>query len=249
MTFGLKIVNPSGEVVLSSDTYFPVYLGRATLVSTTQPTAVGSSSTGTGTGGSSTLTFTYAGQIVPVLGLPAGRNGMILGCSRSGSTWTIRVSHSDGASITDITSPAFQMLVQSTPTVYVFGFPTSIGGTFGGAIWDAAGNLIGDLTRQPLFVRQRLLLASGASTATVLPLTSPGIVGRSTDTDILGAPTAIPEVLRFLYRNSIFSIAGTTLTRTFDRRLLKNAATGTSPDIGGRLDKLPLFLVECAGLP
>ena len=247
MAFGIKITNPSGELVLSSDTYFPVYLGRATFVSTTQPSGVGSASTGTGTGGHSTLTFSYAGQIVPVLVLPSGFRGAIYACTQVGSTWTISASYTDGSTVTDLTSPAASMYIQSAPTVFVFGFPLSLGGAYGMAIYNAAGALVGDLTRQPLVIRQRVFIPAAVNTASVPALTLPGIVGRATDTQINAFPTGVPEISRVLYRNTIFSITGTTMTRNLDRRLLRN--TGIDGGDITNINATNLWLVECSGLP
>lgn len=245
MTYGIRITNPIGELVLSSDTYFPVYLGMATFVSTTQAVGTGSASTGTGTGGFSTLTFNYAGQIVPVLGLPPGFRGAINQVTLSGSTWTIKVSYTDGSQNSDLSSPAFGMHIQAAPTVYVFGFPTALGGTYGLAIYNASGVLVGDLTRQPLVIRQRVALPENVITGTVTPLTLPGIAGRATDTELTSVVTGVPDIYRVLARNTIFGISGTAINRYWDRRKLKNSA---EPEGVFRLDALTLWLVECSGL-
>jgi hypothetical protein len=246
MAHGIRILNPSGEIVLSSDTYFPVYLGKATVQSTTQPSAVGNATTGTGTGGASFCTFNYAGQIVPVLALPPGYSGAIFQCTQSGSTWTMKVSYSDGSTINDVTSPAAAMRIQFPPEVFVFGFPTSLGGTWGGAIWRADGSLVGDLTRRPLMVAQRVHLPQIVNSVSVTALTKPGIVGRAMDTVQVANPTGTPNVLRVLRSGTIFAITGTTLARVSDRRKLQN--TGGEAGDFSRKDAVNLWLTECAGL-
>lgn len=249
MAFGLQIINPSGELVLSDNAYFPCYFGTATFVSTTQPVGVGSFATGSATGGFSTLTFTYAGQIIPVLALPTGRRGSIMSCTQVGSTWTIRVSHTDGTTLTDGALPTVNMYVQTTPTVHVFGFPTSLAETFGGAIWNASGQLRGDFSRRPLLIAQRAVLpAATVSLSGIGALTIPGIAGRATDSDIVGSITGTPDVYRLIYRNSIFSVGGGFLNRHWDKRKQQ-----LEDDIGGseanaRMDSTALWLVECNGL-
>jgi hypothetical protein len=246
MAFGLQIVNPSGELVLSSDAYLPVYLGRATLVSTTQPTSSGGS-TGIGSGGISTFTFSYSGQIIPVLQLPPGALGGIYKCSQAGSTWTILASFTDGAQISDAGLASFSMYLQAPPTVFVFGFVNSLGGSFGAAIYNAAGQLTGDLTRRPLIVRQHASLAAGATSFSLVGgIVSPGIIGRLTDYQGTGGPTGVPELFRVAQHNAFLRNSGDALTRVWDRRRLSNTGIDT---ILTRSDRLEVWVAETNGLP
>jgi hypothetical protein len=247
MAFGLRVVNPIGELVISDDGYLPVYLGTATLVSTVQPVAVGTAATGTGTAGFSTLTFPYAGKIVPVLALPPGRIGAVYYCEQSGTTWTMKASFTDGTVLTNAALPTVGMYVQVAPTVHVFGLPSSLAGLYGGALYNGSGALVAELARTPLFIRNRILLPAGTASAACGSFTTPGIAGRATDVFISGGPIGASELYRVLYRWSIFEVISGTIYRRWDRRLLHNEGD-PGGDGSARLDVLNLWLVECNGL-
>jgi hypothetical protein len=247
MAFGILINNPSGEMVLSSDTYFPVYLGKATVVSTVQPFGSGTAATGTGNGGYSTCSFNYAGQIVPVLKLAPGHKGTIYSCTQSGSTWTIRASYTNGSQVTDLNSPTNGMFLQTAPEIFVFGFVTSLGGSYGAAIYNSSGVLVGDLTRRPLILKQRMNLPVNTTSAAVnTPAVVPGVLGRCFDTSVTGGPTGIPEIYRLAYSQYIFSCSSTTFARGLDRRKIMN--TGADNPHPDSIRGVDVWLVELNGL-
>lgn len=155
MSYGLQCVNGSNELTLSSDGFIYGYLGKATWQSTTQP--------GTGTvhssNGSSTYTITWAGDIIVAVAVPFLGYACLLSMTQSGSTWTIKAFCSAGAS----NSLGFD--TQITADVYVWGRPTSTSG-WGLAIYDASGNLTGDLSRPPLSFKERVSFTSSSSSDT-----------------------------------------------------------------------------------
>jgi len=235
MAYGLQIVNPSGELVLSSETYFPVYLGKATLSgSVVAPT--------TTLGGYSLYTFTYSGQILPVLKLDSTKRGTIISYSQAGSTWTIKVS------FRDTSTNAQGFFTQYLAEVFVFGFPTSLGGTWGGAIYDASGNLVGDLTRAPMLVASRVSWATSGATATYSEsITVPGVLGRAVDYRVRSFPHA--SLVDSLYEMSTFRLGTGSVIRDYDlRRRINNQAAGDAESPTERLGALDLWLIELNGL-
>jgi len=245
--FGIIVSNPGSEWVVTSETFLPAYLGRATYVSTTQATHAGAV---TGAGGFSTYTFTFAGPIVPVLPLAPGYRGVIYSVVQAGSTWTIKVSYSDGTQHSDTTQGDFTMYVQSAPpAVFVFGIPATPAGAYGLTIYTGAGQLAADLSRFPLMLAAHATLAIGSNSVSGLPsLTLPGLVGRSTDYASIGGPSGTPSLFRVRTRMSCWAYAGGTLSRLWDtRRLFTTDDPGS--DIVARLDLVNVWLTECSGLP
>lgn len=167
MTYGLTCLNDSGELTIAADGYLFGYLGKATYVSTTPP----GTSTSDSFAGFSTYTFSWGAPIVVSVGLVANQPTHVMEFSNSGSTWTIRVFHGNNSS----NSLGFDVQATSTD-VYVFGLPTTLP-AYGMAFYDGSGNLVGDLSRQPLLFKQRVTMGAGVTTMTMTGYTKPAVLG------------------------------------------------------------------------
>lgn len=167
MGFGLSQENGNSKLVLSTDGILLGYLGKATYISTTQ--------TNGETNGYSTYTFSHAGSIVPVLKLVTGLNTVTLSMSQAGSTWTITVYHGG----TPVDAQGFQTQYQAD--VYVWGVPLSVSG-FGMALYSSSGVLVGDISKRPLFVRQRINWNNTTVSETIAGgIVTPAVLGSPVD--------------------------------------------------------------------
>lgn len=166
MSYGAAAINGSGELTFASDGLLPGYIGRAAHVSTQQAGA----SAINAFAGYSTYTIAWSGRIVVALPLQVGKPTALRSVSQSGGTWTITVHQGTGAQ----DSRGFD--IQEATEVYVFGVPTSATG-YGAALFDSAGQLVGDLSRRPLTISQCVNLADSAMTAALTGLTAPAFVG------------------------------------------------------------------------
>lgn len=165
MSYGMSCSNNNGELTLSSDGVLFGYIGKASWVSTTQPTAT--------LAGYSTYTIDWPGSILPAAAIATNLGGaLILGYSRSGSTWTIDVYHSSGS------TNAQGLWLQSATTVYVWGMPVSVSG-YGAALYNASGALSADLTRQPLFFKSRYEFAAYSTDLAMTGVSTPAVIGTS----------------------------------------------------------------------
>jgi hypothetical protein len=147
MAYGMMLENNGNELTFSDSGYVYSFVGRASLVSVTQP---GTDPAGA-SAGFSTYTIEWAGDITVALAVKANGATKITNVSRVGNTWTITAFKSTGA------TNALGLHVQEATEVFVFGAPlpatTDVWGVF---IFDDAGNLTGDLSRQPLTFRGRV---------------------------------------------------------------------------------------------
>lgn len=197
----MSIENPGASLVFSSDGLMPGYLGKATYQSTTAPDGTFH--------GYSTYTFSYSGSIVPVLKLVSGRNTAFRGMSYSAGVWTITVYHGG----TPVDANGFE--TQYVADVYVWGVPVSVSG-FGLSIYDASGNLAGDLTKRPLIIGQKINWSNATfSEAVSASIVTPGIIGCTNDwkREVLGSgPT---WEVNFL--SGVWTLSTGTLNRNFAR--------------------------------
>lgn len=193
MGFGLQTTNTSGGLTLSSDGRVYSYLGRATLSSVTQPP--NDININEAYNGYSTYSFTHSSDIIVALPLTSYGAVALIGTQQVGSTWIIEVFRSTGSTNT------MGFDVQESTSPIVFGAPVSVSG-FGGAIYNAAGQLTGDLTKRPLTFDRYVTFAANTSTATITGgITSPAIIG----TDVQIAATNTPyEPATMTYQNRTY---------------------------------------------
>jgi len=174
MTYGIQCVNNSGELTLSSEAYTFCYLGKATLASLVHYTGTVDSSAA----GYSTWTFNSSGPIIAALGLGSSQ-GRILSTTQSGSTWTITVIDYGAGTEGPAGATYSYGVPRSNSDVYVFGLPSVASlPAYGVALYNSAGLLTADLSKQMLSPKARASLGTGSSTIAGLPtFTKPAIVG------------------------------------------------------------------------
>lgn len=226
MAAGLIIRNDASQLVLTSDALVFGYVGQATRTATVQPTLAG----GIVTGGYSTYTINWPGDfIAPVVKLSTTAGaGYIVGIRnivKSGSTWTITIFAGNN------TYSQTDFLNQTTAAeVYVWGTPYAAGaGAFGLQIFDAAGVITADLSRQPLAVNSYLAFSNNATSA-VMPasLTTPGIMTASSGFKI----ESVAASGSYTVTESLagFHISGTTVYRVLspDQRYSDDVSTNNT---------------------
>lgn len=165
MSFGITIVNDSNELTFSESGTLYSFGGLATFQSIVQ--ADGYSGVFSSYNGYSTYTFEYAGHILVALPVDANGGTSLLSKTRSGNTWTIKVYKGNG--FID-GNTGFENQVQTN--VYVFLRPISLNERWGISIYDAQGNLSGDLSRKPL-VYAGILQTAGANNGDVSDMPTP----------------------------------------------------------------------------
>jgi hypothetical protein len=155
-----RVFNPAGALVVDRNAPGVYFLGRATHISTVQPSGDVNTLNGRNAG-ESLFEFTSALPVIPAIELKDGcvvRMSSKYGMSRSGNTLQIRLYC--GTSTLDANGFATQV----TPEVYMFGRVGSVGG-LGLRLRDDAGNVTHAYTDSgppPLWCRSRVS-ESGAS--------------------------------------------------------------------------------------
>lgn len=173
MGYGLTVFNEGGGMTLSSDGLIYGYIGRATYQSIVQPPGPLSGTIGwpsEGDCGYSVYTIDWPGPIIVALPVKTNGSTALLDMFQSGSTWTIHVHKGNGS------TNAIGFDLQEATEVYVFGRPTTVSG-FGLALYNAAGQLTGDLSRKPLTFDRFVSMAGGVTFVAFSGLTVPAVVG------------------------------------------------------------------------
>lgn len=183
MTYGLKIVNPGDELVLSSEARGLHCIGKAVLQgSVVQPTGVATDSTPGRVSGYSLYRISHPGSIVVAIDLPLGYYVAIESVTDvGGGVWEIRAQCGNS-----LDADAF-ISTQVEVAVWAYGLPQTAPSGWGMAIFDAAGVVAWDLTKpNPLFARGYI---GGAGSAFTLPsLTRPVLIGQQSSYSILDQP-------------------------------------------------------------
>lgn len=189
MSYGLRIVNPAGEIVLDADASGHTYVGNATV-------------TGAQTKFLSQLSPWHLEwvapdtSVVPMFALRADSASVVAGggAYRTGSVWTIIVH-----CVALAGCAGYATLANYTPTVYVFA-PGAHADSHGLRLFNSAGGISYDLARPPLGVREVVTFparagylstagvpsgdwaayADGDAVAVTSGLTAAAIVGAST---------------------------------------------------------------------
>jgi hypothetical protein len=193
MGFGLKTWNNGGGLTVSSDGKVYSYLGRATLSSVVQP--VNDININEAYNGYSSYSFTHAGDIIVALPLTTYGPTALIGTQKVGSTWLIEVMRGTGP----VNSMGFD--IQESTSPLVFGEPLSASG-FGMAIYNAAGQLTGDLTRRPLtFDRYVEFPLNVGQVALASGISQPAIIGTNSQIEQTNTPY---EPLLMTYQNRLY---------------------------------------------
>lgn len=166
-SYGLRIENPSGTLVVDADGSGHTYRGRATM-------SVSQSKSLDGFGRVTTINpwqFTWtaaSSSALPLfaVGVESNKVFSIVDAVQSGANWTISVF---GLNLVNCESGSLS--TSATPTVYVFE-PGTASGSYGLRLFDASGNVTYDLANPPLMIREGLAFPArtgakyGAGTAT-----------------------------------------------------------------------------------
>jgi len=246
--YGLEIRNPTGQLVLSSAARGLYCLGKASQYFINQS----SGTSGTFTGKDSGVTkyrFTTPGPIIVAIDLPDGHYvGAIDLVEISTGVWEITLVHG-----TSLDSEGF-ITTQSYVDVWVYGVvPGSTPlGSYGLAIYNAAGDLTWDLTQpNPLFIQKVLTAAAGVgfSTFTLPALSRPVVIGfpymyQYLD-ERIGANTHHITVTRGVFKRTGSSLESTFVTTH------KHQFFGPEDPVGNTTDINPIMsmIVEGANLP
>lgn len=148
MGYGLRILNDSGELTVSSDAKVPYCLGRCNFEEIRQsPGSAYNEYPGKAAGFSRYRAWTN-GPVIFGVNLPVGWYVCMVGAQEvSPNVWDVYISagwqrDSDG------------YIIQQQIEVYAYGFAPTISESYGLALYDKNGNLTSDLTRpNPLYPR------------------------------------------------------------------------------------------------
>lgn len=175
MSYGLSIKNPSGQLVLSSDAKGLTCIGKASLYgSVIQPVGVATASSPGRKTGYSVYRIDHSGAIIVALDMPVGKRVGVKSVTQPvAGTWEITCHCGDTPDAYGFDSVEYQL------DVWAFGFISTIYGSYGLAMFDAAGNLTHDLSR-PNMLFPRAYLAPSTSVNIAIPsLTRPVVVGSA----------------------------------------------------------------------
>ena len=180
MSFGLKIVNPTNELVFSSEGKGLYCIGKATLQTLVQPSGSGTAASPGRVSGYSVYRISSAGQVIFAVDLPLNKRVGIKSVTQpSAGIWEITCWCGSGADADNIDTVQYEL------AVWAYGIPTSAGSTFGMNIYDANSNIAYDLTRtNPLFPRAFVEILTG-SVVTIPSLTRAVAMGCSTKSALI----------------------------------------------------------------
>ena len=248
MSYGLRIVNPTGELVVDSEARGLIAVHKATFVSLVQEN--GASVDGATPGrlaGYSTYTSNHSGPILLAVDLPAGKNVGLIDVGGSAGAWTIT------AYCADTPDPASGLsewdLTQYALDIWVFGFPASVASTWGLALFNSSGSLTYDFSRNGVMWPRSLVdQAFGASPVAIPSLTRPVAVAVPSSWTATDATITINSRYR-TERRGFWKRTGSTLTQVL-RRTAQYKYFGPDP-IGDEGDVFGAtsFIVEGALLP
>lgn len=194
MSYGLKLLNPSGELVISSDAKGLFCIGKAMLQgSVTQPYGNAASDYPGRTWGGSTYRIAWPGPIFVAIDLPLGKFVGVMSVTQPfAGAWDINCHCGD-------TPDSNFFYAQSQVDVWAFGFSSTVLENYGLAIYDTSGALAHDLSRPNLLYPRAYVLDSGMGT-TIPALTRPVVIGCPTSYQIFDGQ---PRIHR--YTESFFS--------------------------------------------
>ena len=214
MSYGLRITNPSGVLVLAETGFGLNYIGKAVLYSNTPTTGMFL--------GSQIYRITSPGQILVFLGLQVGNFIRLMNVTNiGGNVWEIQVQNATATGGTTSTG-GFQASdfgsQLASVDVFCYARPTTKSGNVGLAIYDAAGVLAWDLSRPKLLQITTNPQYPTATTSVAL--------GGMTYPAVLGSPGG--------YRHEALKSGAT--YRTWQRDYMWTYANGTLDRAGVRAE-------------
>lgn len=173
MTYGLKITNPSGELVISSDAKGLTCIGRATLQGSVIQASGGPTSVSPGRiGGSSTYRILHSGPVIWAVDLPLNRYVGIIGTSQPfAGAWDVACHCGDSLDAFGFSTNQYAV------DVWAFGFVPTLMDSYGMAIYDSAGTLSHDLSRPNLLFPRAFVEDSYGTPVTIPALSRPIAMG------------------------------------------------------------------------
>lgn len=250
MSYGLRITNPNSEFVVSSDANGLYCVGRASLFSLVGPSGDATSGAGRNMG-YVIYRISHPGNIVPVLDLPLGmRVGIQSVTQVATGVWDIKI-------FAETSPDAYDFGTQNNIAVWAFGVPVSILGSYGLALYNGAGVLTHDFSRDnPLYPRG---YAAGPPPAVNFAAGSAVAIPSLTRPVALGFPMGMEEgggtinFNRAFHRNSLYGWQRDSATAIYQRRTTKfrNEVLGPDQDIAVTQDAATVstFILEGSGLP
>ena len=180
MTFILKVINPSNELVFDSNANGLYCVGKCTLQSLVQPNS--NSATGPAPGkiaGYSTYRISWSGPVIFAIDLPLNKRVGILSVTQpSTGVWEVKCYCGDTQDAYLFDATQYQL------DVWAYGLPTSASTGQVFQIFKTDGTIAYDLTKPNLlFPRAYQEAAARGSGITIPSLTRPVIIGCPNSTD------------------------------------------------------------------
>ena len=247
MSYGLRITNPSGELVLSSDAKGLYCIGKATLQgSVVQASGSFPSSYPGRQWGYSVYRISHAGPIIPAVELVLNKRVSILSVVESSSgVWDVTAYCGDTADADGFDT------VQYAVDVWAYGLPLSAPSGYGMAIFNASGGCAYDLTRaNPLFPRAYVVFPLDGTSMTLPSLAKPVAIGAPCGDRVLeeriSANTWYTTTQRPAWLRTSSTVAGIVMVSKQKVRTFGPESPGFERDDRA---ETPSFLLDGSGLP
>lgn len=246
MSYGLKITNPSGQLVLSSDAKGLYCIGKAALQgSVVQPSGVATNPSPGRVWGYSTYRISHGGPIIPAIDLPLNRWVSIVSVNQPfAGAWDISVHCGDSPD-----GDGFH--TQYQVDVWAFGFPLSAPSGYGMLIRDAGENIAYDLTKPNLlFPRAFVTFPADGSAVTIPALTRPVVIGACTSNRMLESNPAFNTWDNTRQRSTFKRTSSTSAGAPWVTNQKFRTLGPDAPDLtDGALYDTPSFILEGSALP
>lgn len=220
MSYGLKIINPSNELVISSDAMGLYCVGKAVLQgAVVQPTGLATATFPGRKTGYSVYRINHPGQIIVALDLPLGKNVGLLGVTQpAAGVWEITAHCGDGpdADTFDTTEYALD--------VWAFGFAQSVAEGYGLALYTASGALAWDMSRANMLFPRAYVPSSLTVNNAIPSLARPVVIGVDStnvtyDSFVSGSTYSVRSLRGAWKRNAAANITNTQYAKQIYRYL------------------------------
>jgi hypothetical protein len=243
MSYGLKIINPSSELVISSDAKGLYCVGKATLQgSVVQPSGTATTLSGRDYG-YSVYRISWSGPVLIAIDLPLNKRVAIISTTQvSSGVWEIVCSCGD-------TTDAYGFDTQYAVDVWAYGFAPSTLSSYGLALYDTAGALSHDLTRPNLlYPRGYALGTTGA--VTIPSLTRPVAIGCPSSWQVLDLALSFRHWGYLSTFDGWKRTSSTSMTiATISKRRYEYNAIDSALWADGDTQNTPCFIIEGNTLP
>jgi hypothetical protein len=246
MTYGLRIINPEGELVIDSEAFGLYCIGRGVLQGSVVPP------TGTATGGSpgrrsgfSIYRITWSGgPIVVVFDLPLGKRVGIISVTPGSGFFDVKMHCGDTPDAFDIDSIEYP--------IDIWGYAVaahSPAGAYGLALFNSAGVQTWDFS-QGLPLWPRGYIAGPPDTYNIPSLFRPVAVGPPTTDWTVATLTAVKHYKVEHFRGAFRRTSGSIVAHTLFIEQRYELSNVDAPDVGeGDLYPCSSFILEGNLLP